>query len=234
MMITENKRFRCPFCNEIVPIISTTEANSFIYFSGSSISHYGFTPGNHSYPKDLIRLIMRKCPACGNVSVLTTGLGSQYKDVTTYIHPKSKAIQFPNYVPQQIREDYEEAYAILHLSPKASATLSRRCLQGMIRNFFQVTDSSLFKEIDDISDKVSPTIRKALHSVRKIGNIGAHMEKNVNLILDISDGEAEKLLKLIELLIKNWYIEKHDAETLINDIEQIDSNLQDQRHDKNS
>lgn len=104
----------------------------------------------------------------------------------------------------------------------------------MIRDFFKVPNSTLFKEIDDISDKVSPTIRNVLDSVRKIGNIGAHMEKDVNLILEISDGESEKLLKLIELLIKNWYIEKHDAETLINDIEQINSNLQDQRHDKKS
>lgn len=234
-MNEENKSFRCPFCNEIVPIIEKTQGKTHLYFSNYNITSYRVDNSNSvPYPKDLIQLTMRRCPACGNVSVLTTGLGSQYKDVTTYIHPKSKAIQFPDYIPQQIREDYEEAYAILHLSPKASATLSRRCLQGMIRDFFKVPNSTLFKEIDDISDKVSPTIRNVLDSVRKIGNIGAHMEKDVNLILEISDGESEKLLKLIELLIKNWYIEEHDAETLINDIEQIDSSLQDKRHDKKS
>lgn len=231
-MTTENKNFRCPFCNEIVAITPTTEAEASVFFSDRSIANYGFISGQHSYPKDLIKLIMRKCPACGKISVQTYGLGSQYKDTTTYVYPKSKAIQFPDYVPQQIREDYEEAYAILHLSPKASATLSRRCLQGMIRNFFDVKDSNLAKEINDISDKVTPSIKEVLDSVRQIGNVGAHMEQDVNLILNISDGEAEKLLKLIELLIKNWYIERHDAEVLRDDINQINSNLQDQRHDK--
>ena len=231
-MTTENKNFRCPFCNEIVAITPATEANERIFFSEKSIADYGFVPGRNSYPKDLLKLIMHKCPACGKISVQTYGLGSQYKDVTTYVYPKSKAIQFPDYVPQQIREDYEEAYAILHLSPKASATLSRRCLQGMIRNFFDVKDSNLAKEINDISDKVTPSIKEVLDSVRQIGNVGAHMEQDVNLILKISDGEAEKLLKLIELLIKNWYIERHDAEVLRDDINQINSNLQDQRNDK--
>lgn len=231
-MREENKNFRCPFCNEIVAITPATEANESIFFSEKSIAYYGFVPGRNSYPKDLLKLIMHKCPACGKISVQTYGLGSQYKDVTTYVYPKSKAIQFPDYVPQQIREDYQEAYAIFHLSPKASATLSRRCLQGMIRDFFNVHDNTLNDEINDISDQVTPTIKQVLHSVRQIGNIGAHMEKDVNLILEISDGEAEKLLKLIELLIKNWYINRHDAETLMEDINQIDSHLQDRRHDE--
>ena len=41
----------------------------------------------------------------------------------------------------------------------------------------------------------------AIDSVRKIGNIGTHMESdiNVNIIIDIDSGEAKHLLKLIEL-----------------------------------
>ena len=42
--------------------------------------------------------------------------------------PTSSARVFPEYVPKPIRQDYEEACDILDRSPKASATLSRRCL----------------------------------------------------------------------------------------------------------
>ena len=52
--------------------------------------------------------------------------------------PQSTAKLFPDYIPQAIRDDYEEACLICKLSPKASATLSRRCLQGIIRDFWKV------------------------------------------------------------------------------------------------
>ena len=47
------------------------------------------------------------------------------------LKPQSQAKVFPSYIPRAILEDYEEACLIRDLSPKASATLSRRCLQGM-------------------------------------------------------------------------------------------------------
>src|SRR6266542_6816273 len=49
--------------------------------------------------------------------------------------PKSHAKVFPDYIPTGIIRDYEEACEIVNASPKASATLSRRCLLGIIRDF---------------------------------------------------------------------------------------------------
>ena len=65
-------------------------------------------------------------------------MGTAVHELTVPIYPASFAVQFPEYVPVQIRSDYEEAYAILSISPKASATLSRRCLQGMIHDFWDI------------------------------------------------------------------------------------------------
>lgn len=53
-----------------------------------------------------------------------------------HLIPPSGAKAFPDFVPAAIRADYEEACLIVDLSPKASATLSRRALQGMIRDFW--------------------------------------------------------------------------------------------------
>ena len=67
--------------------------------------------------------------------------------------PASMAKPQPSYIPRQIVADYEEASLIAGLSPKASATLSRRCLQGMIRDFFSISRRTLFDEINAIKDQ---------------------------------------------------------------------------------
>lgn len=124
--------------------------------------------------------------------------------------PDSHAKNFPDYVPVQIREDYREACLIKDLSPKASATLARRCLQGMIRDFWAVKPGRLVDEIAAIQSRVDPLTWDAIEAVRKIGNIGAHMEKDINVIVDVDPGEADLMIQLIETLIKEWYINREE------------------------
>jgi hypothetical protein len=126
--------------------------------------------------------------------------------------PPSAAKVFPDYVPQAIRDDYLEACLIRDLSPKASATLSRRCLQGIIRGYWGVSKVRLVDEIEAIKDKTDALTWEAIDAVRKIGNIGAHMEKDINVIVDVDPKEAQLLIGLIEGLIKDWYVAKHDRE----------------------
>lgn len=126
--------------------------------------------------------------------------------------PASDAKVFPDYVPGGIRLDYAEACAIKKLSPKASATLARRCLQGMIRDFWKVSKPRLIDEIEAIKDKLDPLTWQAIDAVRSVGNIGAHMEKDINVIIDVDPDEAAQLIGLIELLIKDWYITRYERQ----------------------
>jgi hypothetical protein len=135
--------------------------------------------------------------------------------------PPSQAKVFPDYVPKPIRDDYQEACLIRDLSPKASATLSRRCLQGMIRDFWKVTKPKLAQEIDAIKDKVDSETWGAIDGVRSIGNIGAHMEEDINVIIDVEPEEAGHLIWLIELLIKDWYINRHERQKGLKTIQAI-------------
>ncbi len=135
--------------------------------------------------------------------------------------PNSNAISLPNYIPQAVSNDYYEACSIRELSPKASATLSRRCLQGMIRDFWNVKKGSLNEEIEGIKEKLDPGIYSAINSLRSIGNIGAHMEKDINIIIDVEPDEAETLIKLIEILIDEWYVARNRRNLHIASIEQI-------------
>jgi hypothetical protein len=124
--------------------------------------------------------------------------------------PNSKAKTFPAYIPQPILDDYREACLIRDLSPKASATLARRCLQGIIRNFWDTKPRRLVDEIDEIKSNVDPLTWEAIDAVRKLGNIGAHMEKDINVIVDVDPEEAELLIGLIETVLREWYVAREE------------------------
>ena len=135
--------------------------------------------------------------------------------------PKSSAQPLPGYIPEPIVEDYTEACQIRDLSPKASATLARRCLQGMIRDFCGITKKRLVDEIDTLKEAVESgkapagvqaDTLDAIDHVRKIGNIGAHMESDINLIVEIDPDEAQTLIGLLEVLFKEWYIARHERQ----------------------
>jgi len=91
----------------------------------------------------------------------------------------------------------------------------------MIRNFWEVRKENLKLEVEAIGEKVDPLTWKAIDAVRKIGNIGAHMEKDINLIIDVDPNEASKLINLIELLIKDWYITRYEREKRLESIVEV-------------
>ena len=99
----------------------------------------------------------------------------------------------------------------------------------MIRDFFQISKKNLYDEIDAIKPNIPTEQWAVLDGLRRIGNIGAHMEKDINLIIDIEPDEAQKLIKLIELLIQQWYIERHNQQQLYADIIGIDNSKQNLR-----
>lgn len=222
--------FHCPFCNVDMPVTPATHAVHYPSFESSNGTYwYG---NSLKYYESSIAIDFLKCPKCNNYSIFATECGSYTRGLNVPLIPKSHAKKFPLYVPEAIRQDYEESYSIVNLSPKASATLSRRCLQGMIRDFWKINKSNLAEAINELQNKVTSSQWKAIDSIRSIGNIGAHMEKDINVIIDVDPDEAEKLLKLIELLVDKWYISRHDEEELLNDITNIAENKKLQKSSK--
>ena len=214
----------CLFCGCPVPEHHDTFKEHEIQFSR-------LIRGDHVEFDTRDKLVVQElnCPNCNNISIDIVGIGSQYRDRVIHFNPISLAKIYPDYISKAIREDYEEAHAILNLSPKASATLSRRCLQGMIRDFWKISKGRLVDEIEALKELVDPSTKSVLDALRKLGNIGAHPEKDVNLIVDIEPNEALKLLKFIELLMQKWYVERHENELLLQDILELDKEKQSKR-----
>jgi hypothetical protein len=144
--------------------------------------------------------------------------------------PSSYAKPQPDYIPQPLRDDYNEACAIRDLSPKASATLTRRCLQGMIRDFCGISKRRLIDEINQLRTAVEdgkapagvqPDAVEAIDHVRGIGNIGAHMEADIDVIVDVDPGEAQALTELVELLFLEWYVARNQREARLSKLKGI-------------
>ena len=92
--------------------------------------------------------------------------------------PDSVAKPQPNYIPEYIRKDYEEACKIAHLSPNASAVLSRRCLECMIEDFCKIKETTLYQSIEKLNIRlnndqapngVTEETITAIDSIRKMG-----------------------------------------------------------------
>lgn len=214
-----NFNWTCPYCNHSSTITDSNCSDSLHTFNmGNKHGPLGIATKIITCPNDNCREytitgeLKRTKTISSKLGIQTELIGSPL--MSWQLRPESFALQFPDYVPKPIKEDYEEACRIRELSPKASATLSRRCLQGIIRDFWGIRKSRLADEINALKENnnVDPITLKAIDSVRALGNIGAHMEKDINIIIDIEPNEAQLLLKLIENLINDWYIARHEKQ----------------------
>lgn len=217
-----NCTYTCPFCNKE----QTYSTNNMDYTTTGYNIHY--------INRDLINMqsdvkiyhIECSNKACRKITVV--GYNEDNHKQWDLI-PENVYKHYPEYIPQQIRDDYREACLIIDNSPKAAATLLRRCLQGMIHDFWNVHEKNLNAEITTLKSKVSSSQWKAIDGLRSIGNIGAHMEQDVNVIIDIEIPEAQKLKRLIETLLEKWYITRHDEEELFDSIVDVAEKKEEKR-----
>ncbi len=162
------------------------------------------------------------CPECDGLVVLfkkgsykekKLGHTSCLEDITLeeIIYPKSVNRKVEVEVPERYRKDFLEACAVQPISAKASAALSRRILQDILREHYKIKHSSLATEIEDfIGLKDVPSyLYQAVDAIRNIGNFAAHPLKDTNTgeIVDVEAGEAEWLLDVLESLFDFAFIQ---------------------------
>jgi len=146
------------------------------------------------------------------------GFGVNYGNVvsTTMFYPKANSRPVPSEVPKPIAEDYVEASLVLSDSLKASAALSRRCLQNLL------LDAAGAKKGDDLSKQIQAVIDSGklpshiehdIDAIRAIGNFAAHPNKDTNTgqILEVETDEAEWNLEVLESLFDYYYVQPAKA-----------------------
>lgn len=216
--MTQDYLWTCPYCNRDCTI-GEKDVKDFIKTE--------FISEEYGHFQTVTTIVICPNPKCRELTILLNIFQSdRYSNTGEKLYswalkPESIAKPLPGYIPLQLTNDYKEACLIKDKSPKSSATLSRRCLQGMINDFWGITKNRLVDQINELQNKVDSTTWQAINSVRKIGNIGAHMEKDVNLIIEVEPDEAGLLIWLIETLFEEWYIARHNREEKMNNLIQI-------------
>jgi hypothetical protein len=128
------------------------------------------------------------------------------------IHPPQRYGEEPNPdLPADIRVDYEEARAVLNLSPRAAAALLRLCIQKLCKSV-----GERGKNInDDIASLVAKgldtRIQQALDIVRVIGNEAVHPGE-----LDLRDDRdtAIRLFQLVNLIAERMITQPKEVKEL--------------------
>ena len=157
-----NFSWLCPYCNQHATITNSNFSTNTHDFNQNNkdgllsiISEVTICPNNECREYSIKGFLYKK-----NISPL----GHYYTNTKNPLliwnmKPASYAKIFPTYIPESILADYKEACLIRDLSPKASATLSRRCLQGMIRDYWNIQNKkSLYEEIDAIKNQIKPSV----------------------------------------------------------------------------
>ena len=152
-------------------------------------------------------------PACGKSIIILERYGPNAAVTsrrTVYPKGTSRAPIPPEIDDPRVISDYTKAGLILEDSPEASAALSRRCVQHILREKAGAKKKDLVREIQEVLDSNAlPTaIAENLDAVRVIGNFGAHPIKSTNTdeIIDVEPHEAEWNLDVLEQLMDFYYV----------------------------
>ena len=128
------------------------------------------------------------------------------------IYPKgSNRPPVSSEVPSMFADDYTEACLVLPDSPKASAALSRRCLQNLLREKAGVKHTNLADEIQQVIDSGTlPThLVDVIDAIRNVGNFATHPIKSQKTgeILPVEPQEAEWNLDVLEAFFDFYFVQ---------------------------
>lgn len=173
----------------------------------------------------LVRTLCSECKRFSFVLVNKKNIESGLAPITTkkemLVWPKGiQRDPVPAIVPQRISDDYNEACLVLQDSPKASAALSRRCLQHLLREHATIKEedgSETTIKHGNLAEEIQQVLNEAhlpsylahdLDTIRNIGNFAAHPMKSTNSgeIIDVELGEAEWNLDVLESLFDFYFV----------------------------
>jgi hypothetical protein len=206
---------KCPFC-------TINFHDNWIEAPVSRNGRHLLVPGGNENQRWTLRSAI--CPGadCGKMTIelsIRDALSSIYAMPWRRIVPiGANRGPVPGIVPKPIAADYVEACNVLPFSPKASAALSRRCLQNMMHDH-GYKDRDLAREIDLLLKETDPLkalprkLRQTVDAIRNFGNFSAHPidDKTTLQIIDVDPHEAEWCLETIEEMFDHFYVGPAEA-----------------------
>ncbi len=153
------------------------------------------------------------CPVC-DFPILVIGAdiglasGTPWPDQVIYPRFRSRAPDPA--VPEGIAKDWREAWAILDISPRASAALSRRCMEAILLEATSASPRTNLAGLLKLAEQRFPAhLHEELDHVRQLGNIAVHLKADgvTGEILDIEENEAQLMLQVLDDLLEFFYVQ---------------------------
>lgn len=195
-------RGKCPHCLHNV------------YFIGAPVGSAG-SSGRFSESRfecrgglETVNVHFLTCPNCQHV-VVRSSVEINGKTTERLVWPLTTLRLVPPEVPEHIKNDYREAADILQISPKASAALSRRCLQTVLTEAGKAKSKDLSKQIDEVLPSLPTHLAKSVDAIRAVGNFAAHpiKSKSSGEIVEVEPGEAEWNLDVLDGSFDFYYVQ---------------------------
>lgn len=204
------KRGTCPHCSVAV------------VFEQRSAPQYKDADG-------VFQTVVVICPSCTKAIISRINLtADNSRETQTYTYAEQHLLwptrkpprPVPTEVPADIANDYAEAALVIESSPKASAALSRRCLQAVLRDAGQANQRDLVQQIDAVLPSLPSYIAQNVDAIRNIGNFAAHpsKDKSSGEIVDVEVGEAEWNLDVLDELFDFYYLQPALAQKRRNEL----------------
>lgn len=146
---------------------------------------------------------LSKCNSCGHPTIWHG---------RTMIFPLESAAEFPNAdLPDDVRQDYEEARSIASRSPRGAAALLRLGIQKLCRHLGE-PGKNINDDIASLVTKGLPIrVQQALDSVRVIGNEAVH-PGSIDLRDDLET--VHSLFKLVNFIGHKMLTEPKEIDEL--------------------
>ena len=230
--LSPNSDGRCPHCGHIVTFskpsieIDVTQPSDRPKRPDGGPKGIAYVGEIQEYPTYLVtesggfrvHVYSSRCPSC-NKPVVSAEIMDYDSTEFKLVYPYMQSRFVPEEVPKDIKNDFLEATAVLPISEKASAALSRRCLQNILIDRGAKKDT-LNNQIEWALPSLPSYLRDNLHTVRNIGNFAAHPIKseNTGIIAEVEPQEAEWNF-VLEQLFDFYYVQPEKARKMREKIE---------------
>ncbi|MCD6327062.1 DUF4145 domain-containing protein [bacterium] len=150
------------------------------------------------------------CPKCKGF-ILELTIGTKDSSEKHVIWPRHYYREpCPTEVPEEVAADYNEACAVIDISPTAAAALARRCMQLILVNEAGAPEGkNLKKQIEVVvNDQNAPEhVKSDLDDLREIGNFSAHANEDISgQVMRAEPDEAEWTLQTLRTLFEYYYV----------------------------
>jgi hypothetical protein len=212
--VDKNGRLSCPYCGQL----ATPEA---VYGATARQVEARDRVLGVIYRYPVYTLSVAVCAGCGNQSVFVrqwsvrrTGAGDSEEETAWHkrLHPLGRATKIFSHTNEVHLKPYRAACSTLEISPEASACMSRRCLQGILRER-GYTQKDLVRQIEALLAETEPKkglpadLHQCVDAIRNFGNFGAHPINDLTTlqIIDVEPGEAEWCIEIAEQLMEHYF-----------------------------